>query len=160
MSVSFLKGPCLNRVWNEAEMSVPILQGPCLSKRRVWNEAEVPMCMPILQGQCLSLAWNEAEMPVPNFRLSSVFFRSLKLLVVSLFYKKQCYFAIHIFQLCMKNYIDVCRSLEVKTTSSNIFGIIGTYRFFIEKPYIYHYICERVMISRILPNSKRLNPPR
>ena len=95
--------------------------------------------VPILQGQC---------------------FRSLKLLVVSLFYKKQCYFAIHIFQLCMKNYIDVCRSLEVKTTSSNIFGIIGTYRFFIKKPYIYHYICERVLVSRILPNSKRLNPPR
>ena len=59
-------------------MSVSILYGPWLSP--VWKKAEV--LVSILQGQCLS---REAEMPVPIFRSSSVFFRSLKLLVVSLF---------------------------------------------------------------------------
>ena len=51
--------------------------------------------------------------------------------------------------------------LRCKTTASNIFGIIRTNWFFIEKPYIYHYICVREWWNpEYFSRSKRLNPPR
>ena len=58
-------------------MSVSILHGPCLSlygtKLKCWCLSSRDIVEP-----------REAKMPVPIFRSSSVFFRSLKLLVVSL----------------------------------------------------------------------------